>query len=139
MNSNGKRLLGSKMKNYVWDSIMCKYVDNINPLDIMEMFPHGKETGQALYFAMHPCGNYWHLYINDWYGDRSTITIVEQNTSQYTDIAQAVKWLFRDMVTWLLARYPNDDYTLNCIDFIVEKNPELKERQFYKNEENFEE
>ncbi len=129
-----RKCIGTKIKGFVYDTFIIPAINNIDAIELLDMMPKGSETPQAIYFMMSPRGsNYWDLEIRDWYGERSTIEICSIQTSQYTSLPQAIKWLFRDMMTFLMARYTDDEYTCKMLDFIIEKNPELKEKQFYSN------
>ena len=132
-----RKSIGDKMKGFVFDTFIVPAIENMEPMELLDAMPNGDNTPQAIYFTMSShtkrSGEHWNLEIRDWFGDRSTIEICSIQTTQYTSLPQAIKWLFRDMMTFLMARYPNDEYTCRMLDFIIEKNPELKEKQFYLN------
>lgn len=134
-----KKLLGSKIRFTVYDTFFVPAIDKIPALHILDKMPRGTETPQSLYFYVYPDGKEFELIIGDWYGDRSTIEICSCKTYKYGDFDAQIHVLFQQLMRFLLARYPDDEYTRDLLEFIVDENPELKDKQFYKIEDNFSE
>lgn len=128
-----RKVIGTKIKGFVYDTFIVQAIETMNSMELLDKMPKGNGTPQAIYFHMYPRGSYWSLTISDWFGDRSTIEICSIDTSQYISLDQGIKWLFRDMMTFLMARYADDEYTCDMLDWIIERNPELKQKQFYMN------
>lgn len=132
-----KKITGSDVVGFVYDTYLSDAIMKIDPILLLDNMPDGCNTPQAIYFQMSPfCrtdGQKWSLSIMDWFGDRSTIEICKVKTTKYTALPEAIRFLFRDMMRFLLARYPDDDYTCRMVNLIIDQNPELKEKTFYKN------